>query len=60
MTPEEYLIKWKSPDWKFRNLVVNPIFLNINKIHPIKQKIVNEIVNEAADERDISRYKREK
>lgn len=44
MTTEEYLIARKSKNWKFNRVVDNTSFRNVNKIHPIKQNIVKDIV----------------
>jgi hypothetical protein len=47
MTTEEYLIARKSKNWKFNRVVADTSFKNVNKIHPIKQNIVKDIVAEA-------------
>ncbi|MBR4473534.1 MAG: hypothetical protein IKS55_07835 [Oscillospiraceae bacterium] len=47
MTTEEYLQARKGKQWKFNTVVQKDAFLQANKIHPIKQKIVKEIVDSA-------------
>ena len=55
MTVEEYLIARKSKDWNFNQIVDGNSFLNVRKIHPIKQKIVKEIVDDAKCDEYIKR-----
>lgn len=50
MTTNEYLVARKSRDWKFNQIVDAGSFLHVNKIHPIKQKLVKEIVNVAQED----------
>lgn len=47
MTTEEYLVARKSPDWKFNRVVDKTAFNHVNKIHPIKQRTVKDIVDVA-------------
>ena len=44
MTTDEYLEKRKSKDWNFNPVVPLDSFMNVQKIHPLKQKIVKSIV----------------
>ena len=55
MTVEEYLIARKSKDWNFNQIVDGNSFLNVRKIHPIKQKIVKKIVDDAKCDEYIKR-----
>lgn len=47
MTTEEYLIARKSKNWKFNTVVDKLVFKNVNRVHPIKQRVVKEIVDVA-------------
>ena len=47
MTTEEYLVARKSKNWKFNRVVDNASFDHVNKIHPIKQRAVKDIVDVA-------------
>jgi predicted nucleotidyltransferase len=47
MTTEEYLTARKSKNWRFNRVIDSNSFRDVNRIHPIKQKIVNDIVAEA-------------
>ena len=47
MTTEEYLIARKSPNWRFKKIVNENSFMNVNRVHPLKQKVVRNIVAEA-------------
>ena len=47
MTTAEYLKARKSKDWKFNRVVREDAFMFVNKVHPIKQKIVEKIVEAA-------------
>ena len=51
MTTEEYLIARKSKNWRFKKIVNEDAFLNVNRVHPLKQGLVKNIVNEAKKER---------
>lgn len=55
MTTAEYLVARKSKDWKFNRVVENSAFANVNKIHPIKQKIVKDIVEAAYKDKEVKR-----
>jgi predicted nucleotidyltransferase len=55
MTTEEYLVARKSKNWKFNSVVDNSSFSNVNKIHPIKQRIVKDIVNNARNDNNVKR-----
>jgi predicted nucleotidyltransferase len=55
MTTEEYLNARKSKDWRFNRIVDNTSFRNVNRIHPIKQKIVKDIVDEAKKDQEVER-----
>ena len=44
MTTEEYLEARKSKNWKFNKIVSDDSFMNVNRIHPIKQRQVKSIV----------------
>ena len=47
MTTQEYLQARKRRDWKFNRVVNKNAFLSVNRIHPIKQKTVAQIVEHA-------------
>jgi hypothetical protein len=47
MTTEEYLTARKARNWKFNRVVADTSFRNVNRIHPIKQNMVKDIVAEA-------------
>ena len=44
MTTEEFLLRRKSPDWRLSTIVDKNSFKYVNRIHPLKQRIVKEIV----------------
>ena len=52
MTTQEYLVARKSKNWKFNRVVNENAFKNVNRIHPLKQKMVEQIVDHA--KKDIS------
>lgn len=55
MTTEEYLIARKSKDWKFNRVVDAASFSNVNRIHPLKQRMVKEIVDAARKDVAVKR-----
>lgn len=55
MTTEEFLERRKSPDWKFNTVVPPSSFLHVNKIHPLKQRNVRDIVQAAKDDGNVRR-----
>lgn len=50
MDTQEYLIRRKDPNWKFSCVVDRTSFLNVNRIHPLKQKIIKAIVDIAKND----------
>lgn len=56
MTTEEYLVARKSKNWKFNRVVDNASFDHVNKIHPIKQRVVKDIVDVARGVRIIGKH----
>ena len=50
MTTEEYLERRKSKNWNFFAVVDLDSFKNVKKIHPLKQKLVKEIVEAAKED----------
>ena len=48
MTTEEYLERRKSKNWRFSRVVDADSFINVNRIHPIKQRAVKRIVEAAS------------
>ena len=50
MTTEEYLERRKSKIWNFFAVVDLDSFKNVKKIHPLKQKLVKEIVEAAKED----------
>ena len=55
MTTAEYLQARKSKEWKFNTVVQKDAFANVNRIHPIKQKTVKEIVDTASRDQAVRR-----
>lgn len=55
MTTEEYLVARKSKNWRFNSIVDDTSFDNVNRIHPIKQHAVKEIVASAQDDQYVKR-----
>ena len=55
MTTEEYLEARKSKDWKFNKVVSDDSFLNVNRVHPIKQKQVKKIVEAARTDENVKK-----
>ena len=55
MTTEEYLIARKSKNWKFNRVVDSTSFRNVSRIHPIKQKLVRDIVDVARNDQGVKR-----
>lgn len=55
MTTEEYLAARKSKNWKFNRVVDRAAFQNVNRIHPIKQRQVKDIVEAARDDQEVDR-----
>lgn len=53
MTTEEYLIARKSKNWNFNRVVDSASFKNVNKIHPLKQKIVKDIIAAAHKDKNV-------
>lgn len=44
MTTEEYLKARKSKNWKFNTVVDKTSFSHVNRIHPIKQRMIKGVV----------------
>ena len=55
MTTAEYLQARKSRQWKFNTVIQKDAFSQVNRIHPIKQKIVKEIVDSAQLDPEVRR-----
>ena len=55
MTTEEYLHARKSKNWRFKKVVNEDAFMNVNRIHPLKQQLVKEIVSEARKENVVKK-----
>lgn len=55
MTMQEYLIRRKSSDWKFNTIVDKNSFQHVNKIHPLKQKLVKDIVQVAKNDDSVKK-----
>ncbi len=55
MTTEEYLTARKSKNWRFNKVVASDSFLNVNRIHPIKQRMVKSIVDAARSDDRVKR-----
>jgi len=53
MTTTEYLQARKSKQWKFNTVVQKDAFSQVNRIHPIKQRIVKEIVDSAQRDPEV-------
>ena len=55
MTTEQYLQARKSKDWKFNTTIPADSFLHVNRIHPLKQRAVKEIVDAARTDSAVKR-----
>ena len=55
MTTKEYLTARKDKNWRFNSIVDKNSFQEVNRIHPIKQKMVSEIVKAARNDAEVSR-----
>ena len=55
MTTNEYLIRRKKKDWKFSTVVPSDSFSGVNRIHPLKQREVKEIVDTARTDEAVRR-----
>lgn len=55
MTTQEYLTARKSKNWKFNSVVDNASFKNVNRIHPLKQNVVKDIVAVARDDQNVKK-----
>lgn len=55
MNTQEYLRLRKLPNWKFSFIVSKDAFNNVNRIHPLKQRLVKEIVSKAKEDQDVKR-----
>lgn len=55
MTTKEYLEARKNKNWRFNQVVDKSSFRNVNRIHPIKQAMVKEIVKAARNDAEVSR-----
>ncbi len=55
MTTKEYLTARKDKNWRFNSIVDKNSFQEVNRIHPIKQKMVSEIVKAARNDEEVLR-----
>ena len=55
MTTKEYLTARKDKNWRFNSIVDKDSFQEVNRIHPIKQKMVSEIVKAARNDAEVLR-----
>ena len=55
MTTEQYLVARKAKDWKFNTVVPKDSFSQVNRIHPIKQRMVKDIVDAARMDEAVKR-----
>lgn len=55
MTTQEYLQARKKKGWKFNRVVKDNAFLSVNCIHPMKQKAVAQIVEQAKKDSTVKR-----
>jgi len=55
VTTKEYLIARQARDWKFNRVVDEKSFRHVNRIHPIKQRMVKEIVEAARKDAEVNR-----
>ena len=55
MTTEQYLSARKAKNWKFNQIVEPESFLSVNRIHPIKQRLVKSIVNAARKDDNVKK-----
>lgn len=54
MTAEEYILKRKEKSWNFSAIVDEDAFLHVNKIHPLKQQQVCDIVAAAKKDNAVN------
>lgn len=55
MTTSEYLIRRRSKDWRFSAVVPPDSFSGVDRIHPLKQREVKEIVDTAREDANVRR-----
>lgn len=55
MDTQEYLRRRQNDDWKFSMVVDSNAFLQVNRIHPLKQKLVWDIVRAARSDEQVKR-----
>lgn len=55
MTSLEYIDLSKQPGWKFSRVVEQDAFLQVNRIHPLQQRIVKQIVAAARQDKYVKR-----
>jgi len=53
LTTAQYLSARKAKDWKFNTVVPKNAFAQVNRIHPIKQRMVMEIVRAAREDEAV-------
>lgn len=55
MTTEEYLVARTKKNWHFNRVIQEDAFLSVNHIHPIKQRMVKDIVDVARLDSNVKR-----
>ena len=55
MTSREYAENIDNKNYRYRIVVDNPVAKNIEYIHPLKQKMVNDITNHARKDKFVKR-----
>lgn len=55
MTSEEYNVLRKLPTWRYNVIVQSPTALRLNRIHPLKQRLVDAICKEAKNHKVVKR-----
>ena len=55
MTTNEYLNRRKAKEWRFSTVIAADSFSGVNRIHPLKQREVKEIVDAARRDENVRR-----
>ena len=55
MTSQEYLELSSQKNWKYNMVIKNPVAINLEFIHPLKQELVNVIVGRAIEDINVKK-----
>ena len=55
MTSQEYLELSSQKNWKYNLVIKNPVAINLEFIHPLKQELVNVIVGRAIEDINVKK-----